>query len=31
MNLKETAIEIREILENKRRELDLTFIEEDHK
>jgi hypothetical protein len=31
MNLKKTATEIREILENKRKELELTFIEEDHK
>jgi len=31
MNLKKIATEIREILEDKRKELDLTFIEEDHK
>ena len=31
MNLKNIAVEIREILENKRKEIDLTFIEEDHK
>jgi len=31
MNLKNIAVEIREILENRRNEIDLTFIEEDHK
>jgi hypothetical protein len=31
MNLKKIATEIREILEDKRKELELTFIEEDHK
>lgn len=31
MNLKEIAKEIREILDKKRKEIDLTFIEEEHK
>jgi len=31
MNLKKIATEIREILEDKRKNLELTFIEEDHK
>jgi hypothetical protein len=31
MNLQEVSKEIREILENKRNELELTFIEEEHK
>ena len=30
MELKEIALELREILENKRQELELTFIEDTH-
>jgi len=30
MNLKEISLEIREILDNRRKEIDLTFIEESH-
>ena len=30
MNLQEIAIEINELLESRRKELDLTFVEEEH-
>ncbi len=31
MNLENIAVEIRKILEDRRKEIELTFIEEDHK